>query len=652
MHFFTDFDLLSTQNQSDAFGAVGNSSFNYRVLNIFTSSSDSNAYAICDGIGFIQENLNNNDTVNFVFKPDKQLFADCPNIKYFIYRGILKNTFLTSNGEILPDNPSENSDLLNRMWQVKNLRNIEKQQQDPSYQPNGLTRSDLGLNENGEPLIDGTFPIDKVFFFNNFQKIKEGDSIGKFVSEGFALEVVLDTNYKLKYNDIRYTDHIINVNSSFPSLESLNIKLEREKILSYLDFSALIGLCFNKIKITIKNSDGNSSEISGDQYIQIIDKLANNNTIYIDIRNEYNYSLNFFNNYSSNNNFAFIGTPNLSPYHDGNGWPIVKISSLISDSNNTKQKLELSFPLGDNSNPICFLNKCVLFENYPNNKEKFIIPDNYIEIGSPKFSNNVLLPYYINLSYCRRYDISQLPPVPSNPTRYFKDNFLDNLFIINSSEFENETNSVIFDSASILFYNGWTSLTGFDFLSKNGIAKDDIGTTFYVFIVNPIELNGMRSETSTFYELNLNSGKKKGNSFYKFLQDQLKYVTLTPYDIISGSNSYKNFLAHSVVDNTFNNIQSYSADNLMSCSITTEELDSLNLFYDNFNKDCTVHIVLLDYNLNEDISDFPYFDFTIGLQGIKENGQISIENTNIKVYSTNGRIFMSENYAIELESLI
>lgn len=652
MTLFTDLDILNTQDQVDSFGAVNDSSSNYRVLNLFTSSVDSNAYAICNGSGFIQEDLDNSNLVNFIFKPEEQLFTGCPVIKYFVYRGLRKNSFLSSSGEVLLDNPSNNSDLLNRMWEVKNLRNAEKQQQDPNYEPNGLMRTDLGLNEIGMSPLDDSVIIDNTFYFNNFQRIKEGSSIGKFANEKFAIEVVLDTNYKLKYGDIRHSDHIINVNSTFPSLESLITKLEREEILNYLDFAALIGVCFNRSKIVVKNSDGSSSEISGNQYSQIIDKLSNKNIVYLDIRNEYNYSLNFFNNYSTSNNIAYVGIPNQIPYHDGNGWPIVKLENLTPDPNNGKQKIEISFPEGDNLNPICFLNNTILFDNYPNNEEKFIIPDNYIEIGISKFSNNELLPNYINFSLCRRYNINDLPPVPSNPSRYYKDNFLDNLFLINSNEFENENNIVLYDSSSVLLYNGWTSLDGFDFLSKNGIAIDNIGVTFYAFFVNPVELEGVKSDTSTYFDLNLNSGKKDGGSFYLFLQDQKKYITLTPYVISAESSNYKNFLVHSLVDNISNNIQSYSADNLMCCSISEQELNSLNLIYSGFNKEGTVHIVLLDYNLKEDDSDFPYFEFTIGLQGIKSTGQIAIENTSIKVFSTNGRIFMSNDYAAELESIL
>lgn len=645
MHFFTDFDLLNSQTSSDAFGAVNNSSSNYRVLNIFTSSTNSNAYAICDGYGFIQENLDNNSTVNFIFKPDKQLFDNFPEISYFIYRGILKNSFLAGNGEILSDNPTLNNDLLNRMWEVKNIRNLEKQEQDPNYQPNGLMRSDLGLNEIGEPSLDGTYPIDQTFFFNNFQKIREGNTIGKFDSDGFAIEIVLNTDYKLKYDDVRYSDHVINVNSSFPNLESLSIKLEREKILNYLDITTVFGGAFNKIKTTLKNSDGSITTVSGEQYSQILSKFANKNIIYLDIRNEYNFSLNFFDNYSTSNNIAYINIPASIPYHDGNGWPIVKLDGLTSDSNNGKQKIEISFPIGDNLNPICFLNKSILFDEFPNGIEKFIIPNNPVEIGSPKFGNNELLPYYNNLNLCRRYNINTLPQIPSNLTRYYKDNFLDNIFIINSYEFENQIGWVIYNSSSVSYYNGWSSLDGFDFLYKNGIARDNIGITFYAFVINPIEINGVKSSTSTFYDLNLTSGKKRNKSFYHVLQDQLEYLNLTEYPIATGSNNFKSYLVHSNTDNISNNVQSYSADNLMCCSITEGELNSLSTVINSFNDDGALYIVLLDYNLNEDNSGFPYFEFTVGLQGIRDSGQISIENTGVKVFSTDGRIFMSEDYA-------
>ncbi len=654
MHLFTDLDLLNNQNLSQAFGALPNSpSDNFRVLNLFTSTSEANAYAICDGFGFIQENLDDSSTVNFIFKPEKPLFEGCVEIKYFIYRRLKKNSFLSTNGDVLADNPTINSDFLNRMWITKQIWNDEKQSQDPNYIPQVLTRKDLGLNEIGQPLINEETIVDTIFISNNFQKIKEGFSLGKFTANDYGFEIVRDTNYSfLRFKDIRHKDHIITVNSSFPNVESFPLKLQREKILNYLDFSALIGISFGKTKIQVKNSTGSTSELSGEQISEIVNKLENKNTIYLDVRNEYNYSLNFFNNYSSGNT-AYIGIPNQVPYHDGNGWPILKLNNLTPDSNNNKQKLQLSFPNGDNANPICYLKHGILFNEYPNSSEKYYIPNSDIELSIPKLANNKLLPYYINVGYCRRYDIENLPNIPANPERYYKDNFLDNIFAINYNEYPEENGVVIYNSFSTEFYSGWTSLQGFDFIGKSAIAKDDIGTTYFSFFVNPVEINGSKSYSSSFYDLNLNSGKKKSNSFYLVLQDVLRYVTLASYDISTGTGNHKSFLIHSIVDNISDNIQSYSADNLMTCSITSDELNVINAFYDNFNIESPVFITLQNYSVNEDEDDFPFFEFTIGLQGInKTTGQIMVENTAIKLFSTNGRMFMSNDYASSLQLLI
>ena len=46
-YFFTDVDLLQTQNASQAFGPISNTSF--RTTSLHQSSSNANAYAVCDG---------------------------------------------------------------------------------------------------------------------------------------------------------------------------------------------------------------------------------------------------------------------------------------------------------------------------------------------------------------------------------------------------------------------------------------------------------------------------------------------------------------------------------------------------------------------------------------------------------------------------
>ena len=91
-YFFTDVDLLQTQNASQAFGPISNTSF--RTTSLHQSSSNANAYAVCDGQVFIQQNSQNSNLVNLLIKPKNQGIVNFVNVKYFVYRGILKNTLI------------------------------------------------------------------------------------------------------------------------------------------------------------------------------------------------------------------------------------------------------------------------------------------------------------------------------------------------------------------------------------------------------------------------------------------------------------------------------------------------------------------------------------------------------------------------------
>jgi hypothetical protein len=95
-YFFTDIDSLDNQIPTDAFGPViGSSDTEFQVTSIHrAAAADCNAYAVCEGMILAQDAGNN--LVNLILKPSEQPPFAFPKIKFFIYRGIKKDTLLVA----------------------------------------------------------------------------------------------------------------------------------------------------------------------------------------------------------------------------------------------------------------------------------------------------------------------------------------------------------------------------------------------------------------------------------------------------------------------------------------------------------------------------------------------------------------------------
>ena len=121
--FFTDFDLLQAQGNSDVFGAVLPADTDYiagkdryRLGSKHKATANPLAYAMCKGQILVQQDSVTPTLVNIILKPDRQPDLGLPKIKYFIYRGILKSSLTdginiisggnTLTNAILASNPS------------------------------------------------------------------------------------------------------------------------------------------------------------------------------------------------------------------------------------------------------------------------------------------------------------------------------------------------------------------------------------------------------------------------------------------------------------------------------------------------------------------------------------------------------------------
>src|SRR5687768_7432081 len=111
-HFFTEVDLLTNQTKAQSFGPVtGFEQYKYLVTDKHTASADSKAFAVCDGVVFIQE-IPGTNNVNLVLRPSQQPPFSFPKIRFFIYRNILKSSLI--NGADIA--AASTNDLTQSIW--------------------------------------------------------------------------------------------------------------------------------------------------------------------------------------------------------------------------------------------------------------------------------------------------------------------------------------------------------------------------------------------------------------------------------------------------------------------------------------------------------------------------------------------------------
>lgn len=492
---FTDFNNLPAQQESLKYGSL--SSTQYRVNSLFTgiaagATGPLKAYAMLNGSAIIQEVEGQPDLVNLILKPDVQPNITYATVKYFVYKGLKKSSFLDSSGDVLSESAAQ-SDLLKRMWTTRDNQNesIEKINSNDSepidttgdsdsslFPPadagdsppyvippqfsdspiipmtSNLRRSDLGLPDKDGVQVSSTTLLDDIFDNNTFQPITQGWYLGDFdTSKNYGLEILTAyPGYEHTLGSIKQYDHIVTITYSPGQNQFANnqqedflIKSKREQILAFVDPAAFFGLLF-KNKVKYYNNNKVNEYTANDLYTNVIARFFTKDKVYVDIRNELNNSLNYFGNYGigSGTNASQIkvntsGTLVTKSYFD-NGWPILVLSNtdFTALSNSEKHSLKLSLPQGNNTHPLFYLTGARFYNDFPGDTQKYLIANivsgysNEIDLGVANNDNqSVIYPQAIRLSYSKRYDTATLT-IPSFPSSFIvKDDLLDNLIALN-----------------------------------------------------------------------------------------------------------------------------------------------------------------------------------------------------------------------------
>ncbi|HCS19912.1 MAG TPA: hypothetical protein DIW47_05015 [Bacteroidetes bacterium] len=404
-HFFTDYDLLQPQNSSQAFGPAGNNGTHdeYRLLSLHNASGPVQAYAVSDGVVCAQFDTNNPNLINLVLKPFRQQSLNFIQVAYFIYKGIKADSILNmSHTELdyssnirMVQSIKESQDAFNISFDIANNNS-------PGTTVTVASASSLGLQYTATALspdtvLDNT-PIGHLFFkSSDFQLpiVQSGWSLGKFDENHFGIEIIVESFLPEPTVDrLRYFHGIGNVDTKkvvqLPSTPTqadafshLNVK---ESVLRFMDPAAFYGSLFN-MTIHATNSLGSTNKMTGVQlYDSILTHFFNKNKVYIDVRNEHNHSIDYYNNYGKDIEMSLDNNANvISLNYYRSGWPILIVENSEFPSNLTSPaaSLILNLPKGDNINPIYRLDSGFLFEGFPNNPKS---DSKFIEIGNSNYS--------------------------------------------------------------------------------------------------------------------------------------------------------------------------------------------------------------------------------------------------------------------------
>lgn len=543
--FFTDIDNVDTQTDADAFGPViGALNTQFRVTSIHraVAGKTPNAYAVCAGQLMVQEAGNN--LVNLILRPTEQPPFSFPEVKFFIYRGVQRAS-LVSGTDVAP---ATNNDLTKSIWESQQKRNTSSGASEKP--PAGA----LGVD------ITGNGPIDESFFRENvsFQlpHVEPGWSLGEFDPAQFGFEIMVHApGFDPKLPLVRTARNVIDV----PELagqpkqaEQFEYWHDKEAILNYIDPCAFFGGFYSRA-LKVKHAGGSVSKKKQNEIYDDVLKGAhltapadgvffNRQTTYLDIRNEYNHSLNYFKNYGTNYSTtelrcAFKAGGNLSArnYYD-NSWPLMIIKNSELSANNTSRKnlIRLSLPSGNGDNPYPTLYISAgflsdLFPREPKDKSKLIDLNlsagftNEVSLAIPNRSNQgstQAISSYIKLKYFKRIGPHSVTPPVSSGTVIRAGSFLDNIFAPFNLKIpfagSGKIQTTFYDSEVFV---DMTLAGGYDFVGSVGIMDDG---TNYTFILNPkivrssnnkkngaVPLSGEKSSAKDIWSLIASKLKRK-----------------------------------------------------------------------------------------------------------------------------------------------
>mmetsp|Transcript_6830 Transcript_6830/g.9383 ORF Transcript_6830/g.9383 Transcript_6830/m.9383 type:complete len:696 (+) Transcript_6830:13623-15710(+) len=374
--FYTEYNKLAEQLPEHAFGPLTTSGTDdeFRITNLHKPkipTESLRAFAITKSIIAGQYNSSDGDLINLILKPFEQPEFSYGTIRYIIYKGIKKDSLVDSSPESLIVNTTDLGKQLIAEQQLANNKKAEAAiaAGGTAPPPEDATHKALGLHlTTSAPPQLGSFadidPIDNLFYRDspdyNYTTAKGGLYIGDFDETSFGIELIIDNiGYQAPLSILRAHEVKISVpklTGSPSDTQLIQHRIQKEKVLFFGDVCTFFGSYFKKYKFVAQTMNGStleSEKIKGDDVYDLILRgdqhtqppsgdsgtFHNRNRIMLDIRNEYNYSYNLFNNYEDTIQVSLDEGDTYSSYnyytHD---WPYFYFELGDFPTGNTSNK--------------------------------------------------------------------------------------------------------------------------------------------------------------------------------------------------------------------------------------------------------------------------------------------------------------------------
>lgn len=655
-HFFTDADLLNAQTSGQAFGPVPASLTpdEYRITSYHTSTADAKAYAICDGIICAQQTASNPSLLNIILRPLTKPGIEFSHVDYFIYKGIKLNSLL--DGTFIQ---TTGNDLVEMINQSKTALNASIDRMDDM--PEGTTTDRATAEALGYHLDDSIIPdsdsMDKLFFRSDSEiqlpVVKAGDSIGLFGSAGFGLEIIsCSVGYTPKLEIARRLENSIIVDplSTPTDAETFRHWNRKEEILNFIDPAAFFG-AFYTSKLKVTTSGGTTSGKSKDEiYSDVLTSFYNKNKIYVDIRNEHNFSLNYYGNYGNEMELGFNGGTVEPIDYNRAGWPllIVNADSFALGNTGKKNVISIKLPAGDNESALLFMNTGIFnrgnagskLPGPPKKKKRFLNlvseEEDFLrafEIAVPNCNSGDTTPVasYVKLTLGRTIADPGEAPVSSGTvmrSRYH----LDHLFLLQAVGSPFTGNALVRTKvfSEDRFMASATVNKPFCFV-RTGIAFDNYNVTYFSFPVVKKNTEG---------QLSLTSGVSNETAhFLNYFDNRLKATEIKSSELAFSGTSVQLLENVESAEALFPKIKGVPKGDPDTITLRLSEYSALQaLATSSFDPEFKVFFALNNKNGETELddNDQPFTRFDMVLQGYKQTADI-IEvlevNTNLKIYS-------------------
>lgn len=430
MHFFSELAFLNQQGPTNTYGPDNLDLQNkFNVSAAFTVSQQTRVFACQESLMVVQPYKDasgtiNPDLVNVILKPMGGLQILFRPVKYYLYRGLAKNAFISGTA-VTPASTPDKTEFIDNFWKKWNKFKTDIAQPglpDPTPKSFGF---DIALAD--------TYKIEELFnskdsqsvAINDIQaiQVKEGEWIGNIPATAeFNFEIITNTDqFAADLGYVRKLKHVIDVTAlagapSTPEI-SFQLRVEREKILNYIDPAAFFGMHYTVgVKVSTYPLAGKSTvpKKLAALYTDVLVKFLTKNRIYVDIRSEKGYHYNFYKNYGGGATdllkIKALPATNFttSPYYT-NSWPV-----YYTDTSFNSKVIQIQLRVDDNIKPMLFLENPKLLGAV--NKNNFVQETGLlngtavdwtktVKLEVPNFgtgTNQANIAHHVQLQYFRR----------------------------------------------------------------------------------------------------------------------------------------------------------------------------------------------------------------------------------------------------------